>query len=147
MARRLAELRAVNPFGDGFLSDITGFLLLYAGDLSSQADRLAQVGINTDNRPRIEWLAPRTRQAVARGEARWLTGAELADLYDEINRAENTPGDRLLQGGELTPRVHRLAGNLFYRAELLASEGYPERALALRREAYRWLGRSAASQR
>ncbi|MEE9133344.1 MAG: fused MFS/spermidine synthase, partial [Gemmatimonadota bacterium] len=138
--RRLAELEMTNPYRDGFLSDLTGFMLLYAGDLSSQAERLASAEINSNNRPRIEWLAPRTLQAVERGVAHWLTGAELADLYDEINRQASTPGDRLLQNGSRDPRIHRLAGAAFYRAELLAASGDPEGAERLRREAYRLLG-------
>jgi spermidine synthase len=140
VAKRLGKLRAGNPFSDGFLSDATGFMLLYAGDLSSQTDRLATVGINSDDRPRIEWLAPRTLHAVERGEARWLSGAELADLYDAINRAPSTPSDRLLESTPRPPRVYREAGARFYRAEVLAAAGQQRRAQELRREAYRLLG-------
>jgi spermidine synthase len=138
LAARLAALRAVDPFDDSFLSELTAFMVLYAGDLSGQAGRLAQLRLNTDQRPRIEWLAPRTLRAVQSGSAAWLNGPELADLFDAINASRALPGDRLLQGAA-DPFLYRSAGADFYRAEVLAAAGDIQRAGALRERAYRAL--------
>ena len=138
--QRLGDLRVADPFPDSFLGSLTGFMLLYAGDLSSQAPKLSTVPLNSDDRPRIEWLAPRTLQAVQHGEATWLTGRQLADLYDEINRQPFTPGDRLI-GGARDPSIYRLAAARFYRAEVMAAAGSPAPAEQLRREAYEMLER------
>lgn len=140
LAARLGRLQRSDPFDDSFLGDLTGFMLLYAGDLSALAPRLEEVPLNSEDRPRIEWLAPRTLLAVQRGEVRWFTGADLADLYDEVNDVGALPADRLFHGGERDPRVYRLAGARFYRAEVLNASGEAERARALRREGYRLLG-------
>lgn len=138
LAERLARLDRSDPFDDGFLSELTGFMVLYAGDLSGQAERLDRVGLNTDRHPRIEWLAPRTLHAVLNGEAAWFTGPGLADLYDAINRDPELPGDRLFVGG-LDPSLYRRAGADFYRAEVLAAGGRLDEARALRARAYRRL--------
>jgi spermidine synthase len=139
LAARLDRLERSDPFDDSFLGDLTGFMLLYAGDLSALAPRLEDVPLNSEDRPRIEWLAPRTLLAVQRGQARWFTGADLADLYDEVNDVGAMPADRLFHGGERDPRVYRLAGARFYRAEVLNASGEAERARALRREGYQLL--------
>ncbi len=136
LAARLERLRRSDRFNDSFLSEVTGFMLLYAGDLTAQAARLEEVPLNTEDRPRIEWLAPRTLMAVQRGEARWFSGMDLADLYDEINSVGALPADQLFQDGDRDSRVYRLAGARFYRAEVLNAAGEVERARALRREAY-----------
>lgn len=69
-----------------------------------------------------------------------MTGAALADLYDEINQKGFTPSDRLLQGGSRHPLVYRLAGARFYRAEVIAAAGHPEQAHDPRLQAYNLLG-------
>jgi spermidine synthase len=143
--QRLTQLRAASRFYDGFLGDATGFTLLYAGDLSSQSAQLAATARNSDDRPRIEWLAPRTLHAVRQGKSRWMTGPDLADLYDEINRQPSTPGDRHLSGGVRPPRIYREAGALFYRAEVEAAAGDVRSAELLRRRAYQLLGLSGPS--
>jgi spermidine synthase len=135
---RLADLRARNAFEDGFLAELTGFMILYAGDLSGEAVRLGAAGINSAVHPRIEWLAPRTLREVELGRNHWFSGAELADLYDAINQAASLPGDRLLTGG-LPPRIYRRAGASFYRAEVLAASGDPGQAEEYRRRAFQLL--------
>jgi spermidine synthase len=139
LAARLQRLQRTDPFRDSFLGDVTGFMLLYAGDLTPLAGQLESVPLNSENRPRIEWLAPRTLLAVERGAASWLTGAELAGLYDEINTAASLPADRLFRNGDHPSRVYRLAGAGFFRAEVLSAQGETERARALRRETYQLL--------
>lgn len=139
LSARIERLEARDPFDDGFLSELTGFMVLYAGDLSGQTERLARAGLNTENRPRIEWLAPRTLQEVERGERSWLTGTGLAELYAEINRFDDLPADRLLVGGARPPSTYRLAGADFYSAEVLAAAGMEERARSLRMRARRLL--------
>jgi spermidine synthase len=139
LAARLDRLRESDPFADGFLGEVTGFMLLYAGDLTVREGRYERTPLNSDDRPRIEWLAPRTLLAVQRGEVRWYTGEDLADLYDDINGARTLPGDSLFQWSGREPRIYRLAGARFYRAEVAAAAGEPERANELRRQAYQIL--------
>ncbi|HSG82259.1 MAG TPA: hypothetical protein VLC48_08420, partial [Gemmatimonadota bacterium] len=138
VAARLTALHAADPFDDSFLSELTAFMVLYAGDLSGQADRLARIGLNTDQRPRIEWLAPRTLRAVQAGNADWLNGSELADLFEAINSSRALPGDRLLRGAA-EPFLYRSAGADFYRAEVLAADGDLQRARAMRERGSRTL--------
>jgi len=143
LERRLSRLRAVDSYEDGFLSELTGFMILYAGGLEPIAEQLAQVGLNTENRPRIEWLAPRTLRAVESGAASWLTGPELAELYDRINASPTVRADRYLVGSPLPPVAYRRAGAVFYSAEVAAAAGNLSRARELRRLAYAILQPSA----
>jgi spermidine synthase len=140
LARRLAALHERNPYPDPFLSELTGFMILYAGDARGLSETLRDVELNTENRPRMEWLAPRTQRAVLRGDATWMTGRPLAEAYETINRQGELPADEMLRGGPLAPGVYRQAGALFYRAELAAAAGEPRQAVLLRRRAYAALG-------
>ena len=56
--------------------------MLYAGNLSAVTDLFASAPLNTDDRPLIEFLAPRlTRVAATFGNADWFTGENLASFY------------------------------------------------------------------
>jgi spermidine synthase len=59
-----------------------GLAMLYAGNLSAVADLFAYAPLNTDNRPLVEFLAPRlTRIATAED---WFTGESLGVFYDTL---------------------------------------------------------------
>lgn len=60
-------------------------LAFHAGNAAS--DVFADAPLNTDDRPRIEYMAPRTQRAVAAGRTRWLTGTERDALLGEIAAA------------------------------------------------------------
>ncbi|MFN6979593.1 MAG: spermidine synthase, partial [Gemmobacter sp.] len=57
-------------------------LKFYAGNAASGL--FAEAPINTDDRPLIEYLAPRTHRAVLAGTGRFLTGAERDRLYADL---------------------------------------------------------------
>src|SRR5262249_32574267 len=58
--------------------------MLYAGALD--ADRFAAARLNTDDRPVIEFLAPRMTRMSSAGDKDWFTGEPLAAFYDELAR-------------------------------------------------------------
>lgn len=57
-------------------------LKFYAGNAASGL--FAHAPVNTDDRPLIEYLAPRTHRAVIAGTAQWLTGPERDRLYADL---------------------------------------------------------------
>jgi spermidine synthase len=68
---------------DQLLSTPRGLLMLYVGNLSAVTDLFASARLNTDDRPLIEFIAPRlTRVAATFGNADWFTGEALASFYD-----------------------------------------------------------------
>ena len=68
---------------DPVLSTPRGLSMLYAGNLRAVADLFGSATLNTDDRPLIEFLAPRlTRVAATFGNADWFTGESLASFYD-----------------------------------------------------------------
>ena len=68
---------------DPVLSTPRGLLMLYAGNLRAVADLFVSAPLNTNDRPLIEFLAPRlTRVAATFGNADWFTGEALASFYD-----------------------------------------------------------------
>jgi spermidine synthase len=58
--------------------------MLYAGDLTAGADLFAAAPLNTDDRPVIEFLAPRLTRMSSDGDKDWFTGEALAAFYDEL---------------------------------------------------------------
>ena len=70
---------------DPVLSTPRGLLMLYAGNLRAVADLFVSARLNTDDRPLIEFLAPRlTRVAATFGNADWFTGEALVSFYDVL---------------------------------------------------------------
>lgn len=61
-------------------------LRFYAGN-PGQSRFFDYARINTDDRPLIEYLAPRTHRAVLTGAARWVVGAERDRLYSAMFEA------------------------------------------------------------
>lgn len=66
-------------------------LRFYAGNIT-RSGIFADAPLNTDDRPLIEYMAPRTHRAVITGEARFVTGGERDALYAELE--ELMPPDR-----------------------------------------------------
>ena len=65
---------------DDVLIDLA--LKFYAGN--AHAGLFADAPINTDSRPLIEYMAPRTHRAVIAGLDTWLVGQARDQLYDEL---------------------------------------------------------------
>lgn len=93
-ARRLPGAAALSD------AEIEAMLLrLYAGNLAESGlydDR----PLNSDDRPRLEYQAPRTQRAVRGGAARWLVGPSRQALYRELAQAVPPEADPYLAGLE-----------------------------------------------
>jgi hypothetical protein len=90
LRRRLQQLPAWGR--DTLLASPRGLLMLYAGDLRAVADLFAAAPLNTDDRPQIEFLAPRLTRMTRAGDKDWFTGEALATFYDTLaGRLADTP--------------------------------------------------------
>jgi spermidine synthase len=84
---RVAERLAALPdwARDPLLASPRGLLMLHAGNLAGAADLLGTAPLNTDDRPRIEFLAPRLTRIGPAGDKDWFTGEALAAFYDALD--------------------------------------------------------------
>ena len=82
LSARLLRLPAWSR--DALLASPRGLLMLYAGDLTAVADLFATAPLNTDDRPIIEFLAPRLTRMTATGDKDWFTGESLTAFYDTL---------------------------------------------------------------
>jgi len=69
---------------DALLAGPRGLVLLYAGDLGQATDLLPGDAINTDDRPLLEFTAPRLTRINAAGDKDWFTGDALASFIDAV---------------------------------------------------------------
>ena len=67
---------------DPLLATPRGLALLYAGDLGAATDLLPGETINTDDRPLLEFSAPRLTRINAAGDKDWFIGEALAEFVD-----------------------------------------------------------------
>ncbi len=84
-------------------------LRFYAGN-PGESRFFADARINTDDRPLIEYLAPRTHRAVLTGAAQWVVGAERDRLYANLFEALPPERDPYLQRLREAQRLHVAAG-------------------------------------
>ena len=93
--------------------------MLYLGDLSRAPGLIASGPLNTDDRPLIEFLAPRLTRMSAAGDKDWFTGEALAAFTDTLaKRLASTP-DRLLPATGAVAAARR-GGAALYRYALAA---------------------------
>ena len=94
--------------------------MLYAGNLTAAADLFTSAPLNTDDRPLIEFLAPRLTRVTAAGDKDWFTGEALAAFYDTLaTRLAGIP-DPLVPVSEETSAARR-AGTALYHYALAAA--------------------------
>lgn len=86
-------------------------LKFYAGNAASGL--FAEAPVNTDDRPLIEYLAPRTHRAVIAGQAQWLTGPQRDRLYADLLAAQPPATDPYLALMSDTQRAMPRAGALY----------------------------------
>ncbi len=107
--------------------------MLYLGPLLTAADLLGPGPLNTDDRPVIEFLAPRLTRVGSAGDKDWFIGEPLADFTDSLAEHSARPED-----GPFPPSAPaaaaRRAGRDLYRYALAAARGDDERATGLERE-------------
>jgi hypothetical protein len=94
--------------------------MLSVGNLRGVADLFATAPLNTDDRPLLEFLAPRLTRMTAAGDKDWFTGEALAAFYDILaERLRGTP-DPLLPLSEEVAAARR-AGTALARYALAAA--------------------------
>ena len=71
---------------DPLFSIPAGLVMLYVGNLSVVSDLFASAPLNTDDRPLVEFLAPRLTRVNAISDTDWFTGKTLAEFYDSLER-------------------------------------------------------------
>jgi spermidine synthase len=127
---RLARLPAWSR--DPLLVNTRALALLYAGDLGPATDLLPGETINTDDRPLLEFSAPRLTRITAAGDKDWFTGAPLAAFIEAVAaRGEDAPDPFGLSSAEM--RAARRAGRALYRYALAAQ--HQDAAAAAQQEA------------
>jgi spermidine synthase len=105
---------------DPLLSSPRGLITLYAGNLTAAADLFASAPFNVDDRPLIEFMAPRLTRVTAAGDKDWFIGEPLAAFYDALeHRLEGIP-DPLMPVSDETAAARR-AGIALYHYALAAA--------------------------
>jgi spermidine synthase len=119
-------------------------LRLYGGNVTDSG-LFAGAELNTDDDPRIEYLAPRTHRAARTGTADFLVGEHRDELYDRLAAALPPGQDPYL--AELDDRQlgYVEAGRLRVRAARLEDQGLQEEA-GRARERYEALSPSGSEQ-
>jgi spermidine synthase len=111
---------------DSLLSSPRSLAMLYIGNLSLAPDVLGRGALNTDDRPRIEFLAPRLTRMDAEGDKDWFT-AEALDAFAEELATRSSSVDRTLPRSAAVNDARR-AGTALYRFALAARHGEREAA-------------------
>jgi len=105
---------------DALLATSRGLLMLYAGNLTAVADLFATAPLNTDDRPLIEFLAPRLTRMTTTGDKDWFTGEALAAFYDTLEARLLGAPDALLPSSNEVAAARR-AGIALYHYALAAA--------------------------
>jgi spermidine synthase len=100
---------------DPLLATSRGLAMLYLGDLAATRDLVGQGPLNTDDRPLIEFLAPRLTRMSAAGDKDWFTGDALAAFTDALA----APAGGILPATDAVGAARR-AGTSLYRYALAA---------------------------
>ncbi len=126
----LAERRAAvegRTFGDlerlMLPFDSATIPFFYCGNLTAAGELFADYPVNTDDRPYIEYQAPRTYRNQKATAIPWFVGPRLAKLVDEIHRRCPPARDPLLANRSPDERRLPVAGAAFHWARLWAVMG------------------------
>jgi len=96
--------------------------LFYAGNLSNSRELFAEYPLNTDDRPIIEFGAPRTLRAAAEGERPHFVGQQFAAFVDSIQGAIPPQSDSFLTDRNPANRLLPKAGAAFHQAWIAFAE-------------------------
>jgi spermidine synthase len=105
---------------DPLLATPRGVEMLYAGDLAAAADLFRHAPLNTDDRPLLEFMAPRLTRINTAGDKDWFTGEALAAFYDELDGRAMSDPDPIF-AGSAEAQAARRAGTALYRYALAAT--------------------------
>jgi len=103
-------------------------LIFYAGNVTQSSELFADAPINTEDRPVLEHVAPRTQRAVKSGAANWLNGRELVRLYRELEGATPPRHDYYLARLDDRQLDYQRAGLDLYELFVAPREGDEELA-------------------
>jgi spermidine synthase len=104
---------------DTMVASPRALAMLYAGDLSAVAGLFASAPVNTDDRPVIEFLAPRLTRMSRAGDKDWFTGEALAAFYEVLAAEPAMPTAPLAATDEVT--AARQAGLALFRYALASA--------------------------
>jgi spermidine synthase len=117
---RQRVLRLPDWSKDPLFSTPRGLLMLYTGNLRSVADLFVSAPLNTDDRPLIEFLAPRLTRVNIRANTDWFTGETLASFYDVLEKRLAGTSDPLLPASKEITDARR-AGTALYHYTVAAA--------------------------
>ena len=98
-------------------------LLFYGGNLTAARSLFEGVPLNTDDRPVIEYLAPRTYREGRDEDSPWFLGAKFADFVEKVQALCPPTEDPLLAKRTAANRRLPLAGSAYHRARLAEVRG------------------------
>jgi spermidine synthase len=107
---------------DPLLAAPRGLAMLYAGDLHAIAGDFAAAAINTDDRPVIEFRAPRLTRMGRSGDKDWFVGRELVAFYDRLLTSDSRLDATFTDGGDAVANARR-AGLAMVRYALADADG------------------------
>jgi spermidine synthase len=131
VSERVAQLPSWSR--DPLLAAPRGLVMLYVGPLTPAVDLLGSGPLNTDDRPLLEFTAPRLTRINAAGDKDWFSGEALADFYDVVAARTADSPDPLLPASRAVTEARR-AGGLLYRYALAATGNDPETAAHIEAE-------------
>jgi spermidine synthase len=105
---------------DSLLSTPRSLAMLYLGDLAATARLFPSGPVNTDDRPVIEFLAPRLTRMNARGDKDWFTAEAFAAFADTLSERLSAVSDPLVSSSIADARR---AGSALFRYALAARRG------------------------
>jgi len=119
---------------------LDSFLLGYCGNVGAERARFAGAPVNTDDRPRIEYLAPVTQRRALSGAGGWLVREPLLELFDQLREL---PPDRDPYLVRLTDeeRTYPQVAYLIYKIKVERALEHMQAADDARRELEELLGR------
>jgi spermidine synthase len=93
-------------------------LFFYGGNLTAARELFETYPVNTDDRPVIEYQAPRSYRRKNATESPWFVGEAYADFVGKVQTLCPPESDPLLANRSVENRRLPLAGRAFYRARI-----------------------------
>jgi spermidine synthase len=121
---------------DSLLGAPRAIVMLYLGDLSLASDLVAHAALNRDDRPVIQFLAPRLTRMSASGDKDWFSGQALADFTDALAQRLANSVEPMLPATESVTQARR-AGAALFRYAIAVRKGDSARAEELMGEVRR----------
>jgi len=103
-------------------------LMYYCGNLTQAGELVSGYPINRDNRPEIEYSAPKSHRLNQAGLLPWFDGMAMISFLDQVFLKAPVDNDPYLR--DLTPQQRQFAilGNIHHRAKILVHQGHKDEA-------------------